>query len=229
MGASRARTFTAVLQPLSNGLNWVIARVPFDIAEAWPERRGTRVRGDVEGVAVKTSLMGSAEDGHFLLVNRKMQAAAKVGVGSKVRIMLEPDLEERPAVVPAELASILKGERRLRRWFEGLPTALRRDVGKWVMEPKSAASRVNRAERTAEWLMLAMEAENETPPILKAAFQREPMAAKGWERMTAAGRRRHLLGIFHYQGAEAREKRAAQAVEEAVRLARRGGAGAAWK
>jgi len=204
--------------------------VPFDIADAWPVRRGTRVRGEIEGVAIKTSLMayaGGAHSGgsrHFLLVNRKMQAAAKASVGAKVRIRLEPDMEDRPAVVPAELAEAFKGQKRLRRWFDGLGEARRRDVGKWVMEPKGEASRVKRAEQMAEWLMLAMEGEMDPadpPPILKAAFLREPLARAGWLAMTAAQRRGHLLGIFHYQGVAAREKRAAMAVEDAVRVAKK--------
>jgi uncharacterized protein YdeI (YjbR/CyaY-like superfamily) len=150
-----------------------------------------------------------------------MPAAAKITVGSKVRIRLEPDLEERIAVMPPELAEALKGDRRLRKWFDGLGAAMRRDVGKWVMEPKSEASRQNRAGQMAEWLLLALEGEQETPPILVAAFRREPLAAKGWNAMTAAQRRRHLLGIFHYRGVDARERRAAQAVEEAVLVARK--------
>jgi hypothetical protein len=38
--------------------------------------------------------------------------------------------------------------------------------------------------------------------------------------MTPVQRRSHLLGIFYYQSPEAREKRAAKAVEEALRVAR---------
>ena len=223
MSAGKSKSFTAVLEPLRNGLGWVIARIPFDVAKTWPGRKGLRVRGEMEGLAIKTTLMAGGPDGkHFLLVNRKMQAAARVTVGSKVRICLEPDLEERPALVPPELEKALKGDRRLRKWFDGLGTARRRDVGKWVMEPKSAESRERRAEQMAEWLLLAMEGETETPPILKAAFLRQPLAREGWEAMTKAQRRSHLLGIFHYRGAEARERRAAKAVEEAVRLAKRG-------
>jgi hypothetical protein len=37
--------------------------------------------------------------------------------------------------------------------------------------------------------------------------------------MTRAQRRSHLLGIFGYQSVEARERRAAKAVEEALRVA----------
>ncbi|HXR39868.1 MAG TPA: YdeI/OmpD-associated family protein [Terracidiphilus sp.] len=225
MSPSTAKSFTAVLEPLQNGLGWVVARVPFDIGKAWPERRGNRVRGEIDGFPFRTSLMAYAGGaGHFLLVNRKMQAAAKAGVGQKVRIRLEPDLEERPAVVPPELAQALKGDRQLRKWFDGLNYYMRRVIGALVSEAKAGESRVQRAERIAEWLLLTMEGEidpKDPPPILKAAFQRQPLARAGWEAMTPARRRNHLLGIFHYQGAEARERRAAQAVEDAVRVARR--------
>ena len=231
MTRSDARTFTAALEPLLNGLNWIIARVPFDIATAWPNRKGTRVRGKIEGIPIRTSLMAYAGGGgHFLLVNRKMQAAANVRVGSRVKVKLEPDLEERPAVIPAELAKALKGEKRLRRWIDRLGVALRRDVGKWVMEPKGDASRQKRAGQVAEWMLLAMEGEmdpKDPPPILKAAFQRQPQARVGWEAMTPARRRSHLLGIFHYQSPEARERRAAQAVEDALQVAAKAGAGTA--
>jgi uncharacterized protein YdeI (YjbR/CyaY-like superfamily) len=223
MSGSKIKSFTSVLEPLKNGMGWVIARIPFDVAGTWPERKGLRVRGEIEGLALRTSLMaGGRVGGHFLLVNRKMQAAAKVTVGSKVRIRLEPDFEERPALVPAELEKALKGERLLRKWFDGLTTSLRRDVGKWVLEPKSVASRAKRAGQVAEWLLPVMEAELDSadpPPILKAAFQRQPLARMGWEAMTVAGRRRHLMGIFHLQSAEARERRVAQVVEDALRVA----------
>jgi hypothetical protein len=73
----------------------------------------------------------------------------------------------------------------------------------------------------AERLLLTLEGEIEPPPILQAAFQRQPLALKGWEAMTAVQRRGHLLGIFYYQTGEARERRAAKAVEMALCVAKR--------
>ncbi len=222
MTASAAKSFSAVLEPLRNGLGWVVARIPFDVAKAWPVRKGVRVWGEIEGFPFRTALFGRSDGGgHFLLVNRKMQAAAKATVGSKVRIKLEPDLEERAAEVPPELAQALKGDRRLRKWFDGLNYYTRRVIGALVAEARAGGSREQRAERMAEWLLLAMEGETETPPILKAAFLRHPQARAGWEAMTPARRRSHLLGIFYLQGAGARERRAAKAVEDAVRVAGR--------
>ena len=229
MSPSTAKSFTAVLEPLRSALGWVIARIPFDPIKVWPKRRGMRVRGEISpvksktgGFAFRTSLFpASSGNGHFLLVNKKMQAAAEATAGSQVRIRLEPDMEERMAVTPPELARALKGDRRLPKWFAGMCYSHRKEIGDWVAEPKSADLRLKRAEQMAERLLLTLEGEIEPPPILLAAFLRQPLARQGWEAMTPTQRRNHLLGIFYYQTADARERRAAKAIEEALRVARR--------
>ncbi len=222
MTGSRRKSFTALLEPDGTELRWLIARVPFDVEEAWPLRRRFRVRGEIEGFAFRTSLFADPRgSGRVLLVNRKMQAAAKAGPGSRVRIWLEPDLEERPVIIPEELARELKSDRRLQQWFNALSESMRRETGKWVDDAKGSEVRRKRAEKMAERLMLAMEGEDEPPPVLRAAFMRQPLAREGWFALTPAQRRGHLLGIFYYESAEARENRAAKAVEDALRAARK--------
>jgi uncharacterized protein YdeI (YjbR/CyaY-like superfamily) len=212
-----ARTFTALLEPDGTQLRWVIARVPFDIAKVWPQRRGRRVRGDIEGFPFGTSLFPDPRgEGQILLVNKQMQAGAKARVGSKVRIRMEPDLEERPTLVPAELARILKGDRTLRKWFDELSPSMRREIGKWVNEPKGAEVRQKRADKIAERMLLAIEGEQQPPPILRRIFQHEPKAEAGWKMLTQTQRRNQLLGIFYYETVEARERRAQKAVELAL-------------
>jgi uncharacterized protein YdeI (YjbR/CyaY-like superfamily) len=154
-----------------------------------------------------------------LLVNKKMQAGAGVRAGEKARIWLEPDLEEREILLPEELEKELNSDRGLRKWFDGLSDSMRREIGKWADEPKSPESRQKRAEKMAERLMHAMEGEQEPPPILKAIFQRQPRAREAWFALTPAQRRNHLLGIFYYETAEGRERRAAKAIDEAAKKA----------
>lgn len=222
MSAATQKTFSAVLEPDRTRLRWVIARVPFDPARAWPRRVRLRVRGTIEGFAFRTSLFAWPEGrGYYLLVNKQMQDGAGARVGAKVRITLEPDLEEREAVVPVELERELKGARGLRRWFDGLSDSRRTEIGKWVSEPKSAESRRTRAAKMAERLLAAMEGESDLPPVLRAAFERQPLARAGWEAMTAVQRRGHLLGIFYYASGEARERRVMKAVDEALRAAKK--------
>lgn len=222
MPTQQRKSFTALLEPDGTQLRWTIARVPFAVGKEWPVRRRMRVRGEIEGFAFRTSLFPDPRgSGHVLLVNKKMQTAAKAGVGSRVRVWLEPDLEERPAEIPPELARELKGNRRLQRWFDALSESMRREIGKWVDGAKGMETRRKRAEKMAERLMQAMEGEDEPPPVLRAAFLRQPPAREGWLALTPAQRRGHLLGIFYYETAEARERRAAKAVEEALRAARK--------
>ena len=222
MSPSVRKSFTALLEPDGTSLNWVIARVPFDIARAWPERRRLRVRGEINGFPFRTSLFPvRGGNGHMVLVNKKMQKGAGARRGDKVRISLEPDFEERKALMPKELAKALKGGRLLRKWFDGLSEYTRRTFCALVGEAKSPASREKMAGRIAERLLLTMEGEMETPPILKAAFARQPLAESGWKALTPAQRRGHLLGIFYYESVEARERRAGKAVEDALRAAKR--------
>jgi len=203
-------------------LRWVVARVPFSIDKAWPVRNRLRVRGQIGGFAFRTSLFPDPRGkGYVLLVNKKMQAAAKAGPGTRVHIWLEPDLEERTVTIPGELARAFKAERRLRQWFSRLSESTQREICKWVNEPKSAEARQRRSEKITERLMLTMEGEVEPPPVLRAAFLRQPLAEKGWNALTPAQRRNHLLGIYYYEGGEARERRAAKAVEDALRAARK--------
>jgi len=222
MSRSAKKSFTALLEPDGTALKWVVARVPFDIEKAWPERRRLRVRGEINGFAFRTSLFPARrEKGHIVLVNKKMQKGAGARQGDRVKMTLEPDLEERAVAMPKELERALKGDRALRKWFDGLGEYTRRTFGALVDEAKSAEARERKAERMAERLLLTMEGELETPPILRAAFARQPLAEAGWKAMTAAQRRGHLLGIFYYENAETRERRAAKVVEEALRAASR--------
>lgn len=100
--------------------------------------QGQAREGRDEGFAFRTTLFPDPKGGgHVLLVNKKMQAGAGVHQGDKARIWIEPDLEEREILLPAELKRELSGERELRKWFDGLSDSMRREIGRWVTEPKA--------------------------------------------------------------------------------------------
>jgi len=215
MGARKK--FRGVLRPDGTALNWVVVKVPFDPAKTWPERNRLKVKGTINGFPFRTSLFGSARGGHVLLVNKQMQKGAGVRVGGMAEVVLEPDLEERVTTTPPELEKLLKRDKALKKWFDDLSYSMRKYMQDEVRAPKSPEARVRRAEQVAEQMMLAMEGERELPPILQAAFRRQPRALEGWKAMTPVQRRGHLLGIFYYQSPEARQKRADKAVADAVK------------
>jgi uncharacterized protein YdeI (YjbR/CyaY-like superfamily) len=123
--------------------------------------------------------------------------------------------------MPVELKRAFSQDRALQRWFDNMSFSMRRWICDEVALPKNVETRVRRAERIAEQLMATMDAEQELPPILKAAFARDPRAFAGWQKMTPTQRRYTLLSIFHYRNPESRERRITMMLEEAA--ARAGG------
>ncbi|HUB20741.1 MAG TPA: YdeI/OmpD-associated family protein [Acidobacteriaceae bacterium] len=218
---SAKKKFKGTLRPDGTSLHWTVVTVPFDPMKEWPQRRRLRVRGTINGFAFRTSLFRARDGSTILLVNRKMQKEAGVRQGHGVEVVLEPDLDERPRTAPPELEKILCRDRALAKWYQlKLSDSMKKAIIDLIEQPKSPAARIGRAELWAERMMLAMEGERVTPPILEAGFQRQAQARVGWRAMTPVQRRGHLLGIFYYQSPESRQKRAQKAIEEALRIAR---------
>src|SRR5437870_9887601 len=132
-----SRSFSAPLEPLRSGLGWVIVRVPLDVAAIWGKRGRLPVKGEINGFPFRTSLFPTREGTHFLLVNKRIQKGAQAGVGTTVRVRLEPDTEERVVTIPAELKRVLAGERALLRWFEKLNYSLQKWITDWITDAKS--------------------------------------------------------------------------------------------
>ncbi len=212
-----SKSFRATLEQMhSSNLGWVIIRIPFDVLKVWGVRGRLRVKGEINGFAFRTSLFPTGKGYHFVLVNKRMQAGAHVQAGSTAVFRLEPDLEVRKATVPVELQRALAQDRSVRRYFDNLNYSIRKWIGDQVAQPKSAGARVRRAEQIAEQLLSTMEAEMELPPVLKAAFARDPRAYEGWHRMSPTHRRHQLLSIFHYRNPDSRDRRIAKMLEEAA-------------
>jgi len=212
---SSTKSFRAALEPDGTRLNWVIVRIPFDVARIWGTRGQVKVKGEINGFAFRTSLFPAGDGHHTMLINKKMQAGAKAGLSTIARFRVEPDHEERVINVPSELEVALAEDRALRRWFDKLGYSTRKYLTDSITEVKSPEARVRRAGQVAERLLAAMEAERELPPMLRVAFANDPRAWEGWKRMSSTQRRAHLLGIFYYTSPAARSRRMAKAMEDA--------------
>jgi len=214
-----AKSFSAVLERDGTRLNWVIIRIPLNVAKIWGTRGMLRVKGQINGFAFRTSLFPTGRGSHIMVVNKRMQAGGRVKPGALAQFRLEPDTEERIVTVPAELKRILSEDKSFRLWYDQLGYSTRKEVSQWVGQVKSPEARVRRAEQICERLLATMEAERDLPPILQVAFARNLAAREGWERMSVSRRRGHLLGIFYYRSPEARARRVAKVVDDAARLA----------
>jgi uncharacterized protein YdeI (YjbR/CyaY-like superfamily) len=179
------------------------------------------VKGTINGFAFRSALFADGKGSHIMIVNKRMQAGAGVRAGGLAKFCLEPDFTERTVSTPAELKQALAEDKALLRWYEKLNYSTRKAIRDWIEDVKSPEARARRSQQIAVRLMETMEAEQELPPMLRIAFERNARANEGWEKMSAARRRGHLLAIFYYRTPEGRARRLAKAVEDAVQLAER--------
>jgi uncharacterized protein YdeI (YjbR/CyaY-like superfamily) len=218
---SVTKSFKATLERIPSRLGWIIIRVPFDVSKVWGTRAKVRVKGEINGFAFRSSVFPTGKGYHCMLVKRSMQTGANAAPGETAQFRLEPDTAKPVATIPAELQRILNEDRSFRRWFDQLTFSMRKWICDWVTNVKTPEARLRRAEQVAEQLMSTMEAELDLPPVLKLAFARDPRAYKGWQSMTLLQRRGHLLGIFYYRSPEARDRRIAKMLEDALTVAER--------
>jgi len=212
------KSFVATLERMPSRLNWIIIRVPFDAAKVFGMRGQIKIKGTINGFPFRTSLFPTGTGGHILLVNKHMQKGSQAGPGAAASFQIELDTEKRVATITEQLQRILAQDRSLRRWYDQLNHSTRNEIGKWVSQPASSEARARRAEQIAERLLETMEAERELPPLLQVAFARNPRARKGWEQMSIARRRSHLMGIFYYRTPEGRSNRMQKMLDDAAVL-----------
>ncbi len=217
-----AKKFEATLEHSGNSLNWIIARVPFDVFRQWGTRGRLRVKGEINGFQFRSTLFPTGKGEHFFIVNKKMQSAGKTAPGLTAKFRLEPDTTPRkPAAPPEELLRAIGQSRRLLKTYESFNPSFRKYMATWVAEGKQASTRRRRAEQLAERLMETAEAERELPPMMQLAFRQNPPAREAWERLSPSHRRRHLFSIFYYRRPEARARRLAKCFDEIVNPGKR--------
>jgi len=211
-----AKSFKATLERIPSKLNWVIIRIPFDVAKVWGTRAKVRVKGEINGFALRAWIFPTSKGYQCMLIKKSIQTGANASPGDTAHFRLVPDTAKPVASIPAELQRILNEDRSFRRWFDHLTSSMRKWICNWIVNVKSPEARLRRAEQVAEQLFSTMEAELDLPPILKLAFARDPRAYQGWQSMTVLQRRHYLLGIFYCRTPETRDRRIAKMLEDAL-------------
>jgi len=152
--------FTATLTPVPGGGNYVV--VPPEAAAAAGLKYGARVRGTLDGVAYRSSLMMYSGVFH-LGVHKATIAAAKVATGTDVAVTLELDDQPLPTdTVPKDLAKAINASAKAKAAWAAQSPSHKREHVKHVIEAKQAETRARRIAKTVATLAAAKPAKKPT-------------------------------------------------------------------
>lgn len=140
------KRFTATLTPIRGGGHFVV--VPAEIADAAGLRYGARVRGKVNGVAYRSSLMKYSGTFH-MGVHKATIAEAGAAPGDEVTVHIELDDQPLPTdTVPADLKRAIDAKAVARAAWQQLSPSHRREHVKHVTEAKKPETRARRIAAT---------------------------------------------------------------------------------
>jgi hypothetical protein len=176
------QTFKARLEPVSGGGHFVV--VPEAVAAAAGLRYGVRVRGTVNGVAYRSSLMKYSGVFH-MGVHKATLAAAGVAPGTPIDVAIEIDDQPLPTdTMPADLKKALTGAAKAA--WEKLPPSHKREHVKHVLEAKKPETRARRIAATIATLTSSAKA----APSARARGSAARPRVKSSARSASSGARR---------------------------------------
>jgi hypothetical protein len=145
-----AQPFRAKLEPVPHGGHFVV--VPPSVAARARVVHGARVRGAVNGVPYRSSLMKYSGVFH-LGVHKATLARAGVAGGDHVDVTIEIDDQPLPTdVIPGDLAQALARHAGMSATWEKLAPAHRREYVKQGTEAKKAETRARRIAKIVDGL-----------------------------------------------------------------------------
>ncbi len=130
---------------------WAHMPIPFSVEKVFGSKARVSVRGAINGVAFRSSIMPRGDSTHYMAVNKELQAAAKAGVGDTVKVTMEPDTAPRTVTVPVWLRKALKtaGQDKV---FGALSYSHRKELVDWLAQAKLPETRARRIEKCVAML-----------------------------------------------------------------------------
>ena len=124
---------------------------PFDVQKVFGTKARVPVRGTINGVEYRSSLMPMGGC-HRMVVNRELRQAAKVKAGDTVKVVMERDGAERIVTSPALLKVELKKNKTATANWEKYSYTHRKEMARSITKVKQEETRVRRLAKVMDVL-----------------------------------------------------------------------------
>lgn len=141
---------------------WTFIRAPFSVEKEFGVKGRVAVKGSINGVPYRSSLLPQGGGEHILVVNKELRDQAGVTAGDAAAFTLERDDAPRSVDLPAELSQALESNAAAQAIFARLSFSHQKEYADHIAEAKRPETRQRRAAN-AVGLLLQAEAAGLTP------------------------------------------------------------------
>lgn len=114
--------------------------VPSDVSRVIGKGPHVAVRGEVEGVPLRTTLVSRGRGCYRVALHSDIRKKIKVDAGAIVEIAIEHDEESREPALPPGLVIALQQSPKAQAQFRSMTTALRRQIVRYLTSVKQQAT-----------------------------------------------------------------------------------------
>jgi hypothetical protein len=146
---TKTHTFKATI--LDAGGGGAFVEVPFDVEKVFGEKK-PKIKAIIEGAPYRGLLVRMGGPNHILIILKSIREQVGKTFGDEIKVSVELDVEERVAVVPAELKRAFKSDKVAKAAFERLSYTHKKEYVTWIGEAKKEETRQKRIIKTLEML-----------------------------------------------------------------------------
>lgn len=152
-GVTELRSFQSEIRRPPGVGTWHYIDIPFDIVAEFGSKGQIRVRGTLNGVPFRSTLLPNGASGHYLVVGKDLREQAQVDRGDTVTVSLELDDAPRAVELHPDLAAALAANPPAKQRFDRMPYSYQKRVNDHIVEAKKAETRARRIEKTLRELL----------------------------------------------------------------------------
>jgi hypothetical protein len=136
--------FEAVLTSDPGGGGGTFITIPDHVAAKLGLKGMPKIQAVIAGAPYRGSLRPMGDGTFGLGVLKSIQAGAGVGAGDRITVLLELDAVPRTVEIPADLATVLAGDKKAAAAWEGLSYTNKKEMARSLEEAKKPETRERR-------------------------------------------------------------------------------------
>jgi hypothetical protein len=144
------QTFEAKLERPAGVGTWTYLNVAIDVIDEYGVNGHVKVKGTIDGVPFRSSLMPHGDGRHYLVVNKTLRDQIKATTGSVVRVVVERDSAPRTVTLPRDFQQALAREARSKAALKKMPYSHLKEYVDWIESAKRPETRARRIASAIE-------------------------------------------------------------------------------
>ena len=131
---------------------WTYLVAPFKVEEIFGSKAQVKVKGTINGVPYRSSLMPASDGTHYMVVQKALRDKAGITRGSMAHVVMDIDTKPRVVETPPELENALGLSEEAGSVFGKLSYSHKKEYVDWITSAKKEETKLRRVQKAISML-----------------------------------------------------------------------------